>query len=139
MTQPDAPSEAEVAPDRLPTILVVEDEFLIRMDIAEELRLAGWSVYEAGTADAAIELLSTPIIVDLVLTDVQMPGRRDGIALAEFVRSERPAVRIAVMSGHHIPNPQQRHLYDGFFAKPFLAERIAKQLRALVERKTQDD
>jgi len=114
-------------------VLLVEDEVLIRMDLAEELRLAGWTVYEASTADAAIELLRTSLQVDLVLTDVKMPGTCDGIELAALVRSERPAIRVAVMSGHYVPNWQEQHLFDGFFPKPVATDLLAKQLSDLMD------
>jgi DNA-binding NtrC family response regulator len=120
--------------DRPPlTALLVEDEILIRMDIGEELRRAGWTVYEAGSADAAIEFLRSPMIVDLVLTDVRMPGTKDGIQLAAFVRRERPAIRVAVMSGHYVPNWQEHNLFDDFFRKPLDTGLVVKQLTDLVK------
>jgi CheY-like chemotaxis protein len=118
---------------RPPIVLIVEDEILIRMDIGDELRDAGWTVFEAASGDAAIELLRSPILLDLVLTDVRMPGSCNGIALAEFVRRERPGVRVAVMSGDYVPNWQQRNLFDAFFPKPVITELVAKRLLGLIK------
>jgi len=120
--------------DRHPlTVLLVEDEILIRMDIGDELRRGGWTVYEVGTADAAIEFLRSPMVVDLVLTDVRMPGTLDGLELAAFLRREKPAVRVAVMSGHYVPNWQEQHLFDGFFPKPVDTDLVVKELGELVQ------
>ncbi|WP_245265736.1 response regulator [Mesorhizobium sp. LNJC394B00] len=109
---------------------MVEDEILIRMDVGDQLREAGWTVYELGTADDAIEFLQSPIHIDLLLTDVQMPGRLDGLALAAFVRRERPTVKVAVMSGNYLPTQQDQHLFDCFFSKPALM--VAPELQAVM-------
>jgi CheY-like chemotaxis protein len=73
-----------------PTILVVEDEILIRMWLADELREAGYRVIETISADEALAVLRGGTYVDLTLTDVQMPGSMDGHALAHAIRSEFP-------------------------------------------------
>jgi len=132
LPQPGPAAQATQDADRRCTLLLVEDEILIRMDIGDQLRLAGWTVYEASTADAAIEVLRSPILVDLVLTDVRMPGTSDGITLAAVVRRERPGVRVVVMSGHYVPNGQDQHLFDGFVAKPLDTEQLIRQLSELI-------
>ncbi len=119
--------------DRPVTVLVAEDEFLIRLDVAEELRRVGWKVIEVTNADDAIELLRSPVIVDLVLTDVNMPGSSNGLDLARFVVRERPSVKIAVMSAHLGRMPGNERLCDLFIAKPFLHSQLVDQLRPLVE------
>ncbi|TIM23524.1 MAG: response regulator [Mesorhizobium sp.] len=111
-------------------VLLVEDDLFIRMDVGEQLREAGWTVYEVGTADEAIELLRTPMMIDLVLTDVEMPGKLDGLGLAAYVRSERPALKLAIMSGHVRPAQQHAHLFDRFFSKPVTA--LVAELRTLM-------
>jgi CheY-like chemotaxis protein len=75
-------------------ILVVEDEVLIRMHIAQYLRECGYKVIEAADADEALEVLQSDHAVDLVLTDVQMPGKMDGFGLAQWVRHNRQGVTI---------------------------------------------
>lgn len=81
------------------TILFVEDEVLTRMDMAEFLRQSGFRVSEAANAAEAIDALSSKLTVDLVITDVKMPGDTDGFALAEWVRTNRPGVEVIVASG----------------------------------------
>jgi CheY-like chemotaxis protein len=74
-----------------PTVLVVEDEVLIRMATAEYLRGCGYRVVEVGSGDEAVAVLETDIRVDVVFTDVTMPGALNGFGLAQWVRRERPA------------------------------------------------
>jgi CheY-like chemotaxis protein len=85
--------------DKHYTILLVEDEPLIRMDIATELRDRGFEVVEAARAMEAVDLLAARSIpVELVLTDVQMPGEMDGLDLARWAGEHRPELVVAVMS-----------------------------------------
>jgi len=92
--KPDTPPEAP------PTVLVVEDEVLIRLAIADYLRACGWRVLEAGSAEEAIRvLLATDVAVDVVFSDVQMPGAMDGFGLAQWIRANRPDVRVLLTSG----------------------------------------
>jgi two-component system, response regulator PdtaR len=81
------------------TVLVVEDEFLIREVISEELELAGFTVVSAADADAAIALLESRSDIRLVFTDVDMPGSMDGLRLAAAVRSRWPPVHIIITTG----------------------------------------
>ncbi|WGD53088.1 response regulator [Bradyrhizobium sp. CB1650] len=87
------------AQERPARILLVEDEIFIRMDVAAALRAAGFEVIEAARADAALEFLESGEPLDLVFTDVQMPGDLDGLALAELVRERYPMLPILIGSG----------------------------------------
>src|SRR3546814_931318 len=98
MIKPDRPPEPENA-----TVLVVEDEVLIRLMVSDELRDAGFRVVEAANADDAMAYLQAGEPADLVFSDVRMPGSMDGIALAEKLRSDFPHVRIVLTSGHLLP------------------------------------
>lgn len=84
---------------RAPCVLVVEDDPLVRVTICEGLRDAGLSVVEAASADEALSYLGAGQRIDLVFTDVQMPGRLDGIGLARQLRARDPALPIVVTSG----------------------------------------
>jgi CheY-like chemotaxis protein len=75
------------------TILVVEDEVLVRMMIDDELRNVGYTVLEASNADEALEVLRHTPKVGLVFTDFRMPGSMDGAKFAGFVRSAIPCSR----------------------------------------------
>ncbi len=80
-------------------ILVVEDEDLLRFVICEVLREDGLDVVDVANADAAMHYLNTKDNIDLVFTDVNMPGSMDGIALAQAVNDNFPKVKVIVTSG----------------------------------------
>lgn len=82
------------------TILVVEDEVLIRNAIGEYLRHCGYRVIEAASADEAIVMLNEPkIIIDVVFSDIEMSGSMDGFGLAQWVRANKPGVHI-ILTGN---------------------------------------
>lgn len=94
-----ADPQGGAGPDQRPTVLVVDDQVLIRMAISEFLRDCGFRVIEAGDADEAIQVLKTNEPVDVVFTDVQMPGSMDGFGLAQWVRRERAGLKVILTSG----------------------------------------
>ena len=93
-----------------PTVLIVEDEFLIAISVATVFQKAGFETVEASNADEAIAILKKRD-VDLIFTDVRMPGSMDGLKLARYVRDRWPPVKIMVTSGHHMV--QNGDLPDG--------------------------
>src|ERR1700738_2152919 len=114
---------------RGPAILVVEDEVLIRLSLAETLRDAGYSVVEAASADEALTVLTSSTPVDVVLTDVNMPGSLDGIALGRYVRTTRPELKVIVVSGRVVP-AAVTEVADAFVAKPY---DVAKIIATIVD------
>src|SRR4029078_9163670 len=101
------------------TVLVVEDEPLISMDIADRLRETGFSVFEAESADAAIRILETRSDIHLVFTDIDMPGSMDGLKLATYVRDRWPPIKLIVTSGHVAPADGILPKGGRFFPKPY--------------------
>ena len=81
-------------------VLIVEDDVLLRMDAMEMLEEAGFEVLEAATADEAILILESRLDVNVMFTDVDMPGSMNGIKLAEAVRGRWPPIKIIATSGH---------------------------------------
>lgn len=76
-------------------LLLVEPDLMIRHPLAEYLRECGYRVAEAGDSDEALVLLSAPRpAIDLVLCDIQTPGKVDGFGLAKWVREHAPQVRV---------------------------------------------
>lgn len=106
------------------TILIVEDEMLIRLDAAEMIRKAGYAVVEAANADEAIVILESRFDITVVFTDVQMPGSMDGLKLAAAIRGRWPPIKIIATSGHAKVTPDD--LPDGgrFLRKPYTAFEI---------------
>lgn len=127
-------SDEGVAADE-PVVLVVEDEVLIRMFAADVLMEAGFKVFEAVNADEAVELLHARPDVHAVVTDVEMPGTMNGLALAEKIAQRWPGIAVLVNSGRVHPNGALPHGV-GFISKPYLPEKLVELLRELLEIKS---
>jgi two-component system, response regulator PdtaR len=114
-----------------PVVLIVEDEFLIRMDAADMVRSAGFDVVEAENADQAISILEQRRDITVVFTDVQMPGSMDGLKLAAAIRGRWPPIKIVATSG--LRDIGREHLPPGsrFLPKPYRATQIVETLREL--------
>jgi CheY-like chemotaxis protein len=82
------------------TNLVVEDEILIRMDISQELARAGYAVIEATNAAEGLAILDAGHAVDLIFSDVRMPGPIDGLGLLGIVRQRFQSIPVVLTSGH---------------------------------------
>jgi CheY-like chemotaxis protein len=120
-----------LAESRRPVVLIVEDEFLLRMDAVDMIAAAGFEAVEAANADEAIEILEARRDITVVFTDVQMPGSMDGLKLARAVRGRWPPVKIVATSGHL--NVGEPDLPEGgrFLAKPYSSMQLAGVLREL--------
>lgn len=94
------PAAEPVSRDLPQTVLVVEDEILVRMVIADYLRDCGYRVIEAGNAREALTVLQSSEQIDIVFSDVQMPGDMDGFGLARWIRQNQPRVRVLLTSGN---------------------------------------
>ena len=114
------------------TVLVVEDESLIRMDITARLKQAGFSVFEAESADAAIQILETRSDIQLVFTDIDMPGSMDGLKLATYVRDRWPPIKLIVTSGHVALEEGLLPTGGRFFPKPYELEAISSAIVELI-------
>jgi CheY-like chemotaxis protein len=113
------------------TVLVVEDEDLIRMLGVEIFSGAGFQVVEAATAEEALELLAARSAVHLLFTDINMPGTIDGMALVRRVAEEWPHIGIIIVSGQAIPHPDALPRGSRFHTKPYDAERVLDHARQL--------
>lgn len=113
-------------------ILVVEDEVLVRMMIADKLRDEGYAVIEAFNADEALQILRHDGVgVRLIISDVRMPGSVDGLGLAREVRSRHPSIKIVLTSAHLPERDAAEH--DGFFAKPYDPATIISYIKTLLD------
>jgi two-component system, response regulator PdtaR len=112
-------------------ILIVEDEFLLRLDSAETIEHAGFEVIQAANADEAIAILNVRPDIHVVFTDIQMPGSMDGLKLARFVRDRWPPIKIVATSGRVAAG--KGDLPDGsvFLPKPYRPAQIVATLREL--------
>ena len=110
------------------TILVVEDEALVRFDMTDFFEDRGWQVYEAENAEQAIALLDRHGEIRVLLTDVQMPGAMDGLRLAHYVRERFPPALLFVVSGQAPPSPQALPARATFLPKPFDLHHVLRQI-----------
>ena len=119
------------------TILLVEDEDGLREMISETLREAGYEVLEAASAEGALAVASERRAIDLLLTDVVMPGR-SGTQLAEALHALRPATRILFMSGYIDDGSARGTIVSAdsaFIQKPFKSEDLLREIRQVLGRR----
>jgi CheY-like chemotaxis protein len=114
-----------------PVVLIVEDEFLLRMHAAETIGDAGFDVVEAGNADEAIAILEARPDIRVVFTDIQMPGSMDGLKLARFVRGRWPPIRIVATSAFVKVGNGDLPEGSRFLPKPYRPAQIVAVLRDL--------
>ncbi|HEY6579017.1 MAG TPA: response regulator [Rhizomicrobium sp.] len=109
-------------------VLVVEDEFLIRLNTVEMVEAAGFEALEASNADEALETLSRRRDVAIVFTDVNMPGSMNGLELAESISDSWPGIRVVLTSGRYILRDEDLPNDDRFILKPYSAGQVAHVL-----------
>ena len=111
-------------------VLVVEDEPLLLLMAGDLVEDAGLEPIFASNADDAVRILEGREDVGIVFTDVRMPGSMDGIRFAAAVRDRWPPIKLVVVSGHLVADPD---LPEGalFFRKPYHSDEIISTLREL--------
>jgi CheY-like chemotaxis protein len=114
-------------------ILVVDDDVLIRLVIAEELRAQGFLVVEAATADQALSYVQAGVQIDLVLSDVEMPGSMNGVGLVRHLSAHGPNFPIILTSG---ADPGV-HNADAFVLKPCDVKQLTALIATLLHERTQ--
>jgi CheY-like chemotaxis protein len=119
------------------TILFVEDEPLIRMDMAEFLRQCGYTVAEATDAKEAMEALKSKLTIDLVISDIRMPGDMDGRALASWVRENHPSVQVILTSGYSRSREHEAIENVSYLAKPYTGQILLARIRKMLSQPTQ--
>jgi CheY-like chemotaxis protein len=120
---------------RTPTILVVDDEVLIRMALSDCLQDSGYKVLEAGNADEAVAVLEHGHEIDLVFSDIRMPGTMDGFGLAKWIRQNRNGLPVLLTSGDSKKSDLAEQLGgdEPFFAKPYDTQTILAQIRQSID------
>lgn len=116
------------------TVLIVEDELLIRMVLADTLAFEGYDVIEAGTVLEAVAALGHRKI-DAVITDIDMPGGFSGLDLARMISSTHMHLPVIIASGRHRLSREDLPSDAVFVAKPYLLESIV----AMVDHMTVDE
>jgi DNA-binding NtrC family response regulator len=121
-------------PEAQETILVVEDDVLIRMPIAQYLRDCGYRVIEAVSADEAMSvLLHRETMIDVVFSDIEMPGSVDGFGLAKWIREHRSGMDV-ILAGT-VPRTVEAAkglCESGPVPKPYEAQSVHNHIRRLL-------
>jgi len=115
------------------TVLIVEDEVIIRMSAVATLEDAGFGILEAGNSAEALLLLLKHQEIGVLMTDVRMAGEMDGLDLVDCVQRFHPAIRSIVVSG----NASAREAHDAgafaFLSKPYLAHSLVQAVQKLIQ------
>jgi CheY-like chemotaxis protein len=106
------------------TVLFVEDEAMIRLLGTEILEDAGYSVIEAANADEAVVLLTKHSDVQLLFSDIDMPGTMDGVALARLVHGRWPDIKLLLTSGKHQVAEENIPDHGKFLPKPWTIDEL---------------
>lgn len=113
-----------------PIILLVEDDVLVRLATAELLRDEGYAVLEAVNAREALTLVGTGHPIDLVITDIRMPGGLNGLDLCSGIKNLRANLPVVLFSSH-LPQGAS-HCADAFLQKPYRTEELFELVRRIV-------
>jgi CheY-like chemotaxis protein len=116
------------------TVLVVDDEAFVRMDLVDTLKAAGYRTREASCAAEAVEILEQDPQIRVVFTDIQMPGSMDGLALSHYVRERWPPTVIVICSGNRTPAQEELPSDANFMAKPFGRHEMSRILEKVETR-----
>jgi len=117
---------------RPPKVLVVEDEMLLRMRAVDIVEDAGFAPIEAVNADEALAILESRSDVDLLFTDIQMPGSIDGLKLAHAVHERWPSIKIILVSGKLTPADSERPTDSRFFEKPLEVKQMIAEIQEMI-------
>jgi two-component sensor histidine kinase/CheY-like chemotaxis protein len=117
-----------------PTVLIVEDEMLLRMRAVDIVEDAGFTPLEAVNADDALALLESRSDIELLFTDIQMPGTMNGLKLAHAVHERWPLIKIILVSGQVTPNEEDRPANSRFFGKPVEVQQMIAELQGMIGR-----
>ncbi len=116
-----------------PTILVTEDNAVLRLLASETLSEHGYTVVEADNAEEALKMLETRKDIRLLFTDIQMPPGLDGLELAREVHDRWPKVLLVITSGQVRPTRAEIADDGRFLAKPYRPKDLLVQIDALIE------
>jgi two-component system, response regulator PdtaR len=113
------------------SVLIVEDESLVRMSAADELRAVGFSVFEAADSVEALAQFVRHPDIDVLFTDVQLCGSSDGATLARTLSETRPNLILVVTSGRVRPRDADLPARAKFIPKPYQIDAIARLIRGM--------
>jgi two-component sensor histidine kinase/CheY-like chemotaxis protein len=113
-------------------VLVVEDEMILRMRAVDIVEDAGFTSVEAVNADDAFAILESRSDIDLLFTDIQMPGTMDGLKLAHAVHARWPSIKIMLVSGQVTPTETEKPVNSRFYGKPLEVKKMIAELQEMM-------
>ena len=117
-----------------PSVLIVEDKTIIRLCLIDAFSDAGFRVSEANDAEEAIDILQTEArCIDVIFTDVNMPGARNGMELVHYVRQHWPWIALLVTSGRVTPGAAELPPGSRFLPKPYDTLAAIEHVRELAQ------
>ena len=119
-------------------ILVVEDEILIRSAVAEFLRNVGYRVIEAADAAEAVAIFASRTQIDLVFSDINMPGPMDGLGLVRWIADHHPGIQVILTSAISHARSAGRS-GAGFLPKPYRLAEAARRIASLLNDPPQEE
>jgi CheY-like chemotaxis protein len=117
-----------------PTILIADDDELLRLNASELLEANGYTVLQADNADEALKVMENRKDVRLLFTDIQMPPGCDGLELARQVHKRWPKVLLVITSGQVKPAPAEIADDGRFLRKPYRAKDLLGQIAELIKK-----
>src|ERR1700738_3364185 len=117
-----------------PNVLVVEDEMLLRMRAVDMVEDAGFTPVEAINADDALAILESRSDIELLFTDIQMPGSMDGLKLAYAVHERWPLIKIILVSGQLKLTDDDKPADSRFFGKPLDVKQMVAEMQDMMGR-----
>jgi two-component sensor histidine kinase len=116
----------------LPTVLIVEDEMVLRMRAVDIVEDAGYTPIEAVNADDALAILESRSDIEMLFTDIQMPGSIDGLKLAHAVHERWPLIKIMIVSGQLKLTDADKPADSRFFGKPLDVKHMVTQMQDMM-------
>jgi CheY-like chemotaxis protein len=113
-----------MAPTHSPTVLVVDDDIVALIATGGDLAESGMTVFEATDGDMALSILVARPEIEILFTDINMPGERDGVALSYAARTLSADIGIIVTSGHERPTKSELPPGCVFLEKPYSTVRL---------------
>jgi two-component sensor histidine kinase/CheY-like chemotaxis protein len=113
----------------LPNVLIVEDEMILRMRAVDIVEDAGFTPIEAVNADDALAILESRSDIEMLFTDIQMPGSMDGLKLAHAVRERWPKIKIILVSGQLTLTDADKPVDSRFYGKPLDVKHMIAELQ----------
>src|ERR1700732_1796971 len=115
-----------------PKVLAVEDEMMLRMRAVDIVEDAGFTPIEAENADEALAILEPRSDIDLLFTDIQMPGSMDGLKLAHAVHERWPSIKIILVSGKLTLAEAEKPNDSRFFGKPLDVKQMIAEMQEMI-------